>query len=172
MGAAMEEARRLLYEKAIKKFTMQEVTHHKKFTNYNLVSLLTRFPGNGQGFKVYQKYWPQGTYFHSSRYGRMTGVKYVDDKVAGGKVERIVGILKKGLWNYQLNDPRFTKPEVTLDNGLTVNLVEMQERIDEKKAFLTERKKMIEWIKPPETKVKDTKGKKGLKAKAPPAKKK
>jgi len=60
----MEEARRLLYEKAIKKFTLQEVTNHSKFTSHNLISLLTRYPGNGVGFKVYQKYWPQGTFFH------------------------------------------------------------------------------------------------------------
>jgi hypothetical protein len=31
MGAAMEEAKRLLYEKAIKKFTLQEVTRHKAY---------------------------------------------------------------------------------------------------------------------------------------------
>jgi len=49
----MEEARRLLYEKAIKKFTLQEVTNHAKFTNHNLVTLLSRYPGNGEGFKVY-----------------------------------------------------------------------------------------------------------------------
>ena len=29
MSAAMEEARRLLYEKAIKKFTLQEITKHR-----------------------------------------------------------------------------------------------------------------------------------------------
>jgi hypothetical protein len=31
MTAAMEEARRLLYEKVIKKFTLQEITKHKTF---------------------------------------------------------------------------------------------------------------------------------------------
>jgi len=34
----------------------------------------------------------------------MNGVKYVDNRLAGTKVERLKNILKKGLWNYQLND--------------------------------------------------------------------
>ncbi len=58
MGAAMEEARRLLYEKAIKKFTLQEVTKHKSLRQKNLVEMLSGYPGYGNGFKVYQKYWP------------------------------------------------------------------------------------------------------------------
>lgn len=95
----------------------------------------------------------------------------MDNKPAGGKVEHIKHVLKRGVWQYQLNDPAFTKPEVELDNGLRVNIVQMQEAMDEKKAFLAERKKMIEWIKPPEPKVKETKGKKGVKGKVPPKKK-
>ena len=42
MTAAMEEARRLLYEKAIKKFTLQDVTKHRIIRNKNLVEMLTR----------------------------------------------------------------------------------------------------------------------------------
>lgn len=37
MGAAMEEARRLLYEKAIKKFALNEITKHKTIQNKNLI---------------------------------------------------------------------------------------------------------------------------------------
>ena len=47
MTAAMEEARRLLYEKAIKKFTMQQVTKHKTIQHKNLVEMLSRYPGYG-----------------------------------------------------------------------------------------------------------------------------
>ena len=64
MGAAMEEARRILYEKAIKKFTLQEVTRHHKMPYKNLVEMLTRYPGNGEGFKVTAKWWQPGTFFH------------------------------------------------------------------------------------------------------------
>lgn len=54
----MEEARRILYEKVIRKFTLQEVTKHKNMPYRNLIEMLTRYPGNGVGFKVYSKWWP------------------------------------------------------------------------------------------------------------------
>lgn len=63
MGSAMEEARRLLYEKAIKKFTMAEVTAHKKIANKNLIEMISRYPGQGKGFKVYSKWWPENTFY-------------------------------------------------------------------------------------------------------------
>lgn len=53
----MEEARKLLYEKAIKKFTMQEVTKHSEMSYKNLIEMLSKYPGNGMGFKVYSKWW-------------------------------------------------------------------------------------------------------------------
>jgi len=60
----MEEARRLLYEKAIKKFTLQEVTKHKTMPYKNLIEMLSKYPGNGVGFKVYSKWWPENTFYH------------------------------------------------------------------------------------------------------------
>ena len=65
----MEEAKRLLYEKAIRKFTMQEVTRQKNYTNKNLIELISKYPGQGQGFKVMSKWWPEGNFYH---------VKHVD----------------------------------------------------------------------------------------------
>jgi hypothetical protein len=85
MGAAMEEAKRLLYEKAIKKFTLQEVTKHRTIQHKNLIEMLSRYPGYGQGFKVYRKWWPQNMFFHvrnvhlfAPRYGRLQGILYKD----------------------------------------------------------------------------------------------
>lgn len=57
MGAAMEEARRLLYEKAIKKFTLEEVTRQHKMSYKNLIEMISKYPGNGEGFKVWSKWW-------------------------------------------------------------------------------------------------------------------
>ena len=54
----MEEAKRMLYEKAIKKFTIQEVVKHKTTSHKNLIELISRYPGHGQGFKVFSKWWP------------------------------------------------------------------------------------------------------------------
>jgi hypothetical protein len=83
MSAAMEEARRLLYEKVIKKFTLQEITKHRIIKQKSLVEMLTRYPGYGVGFKVHRKWWPEGMFYHvrqvhllSSRYGRFRGIKY------------------------------------------------------------------------------------------------
>ena len=39
---------------------------------------------------------------------------------------------------------------MTLDNGVAFNLGETQRLIDEKKAFLLERKKQMQWIGEPE----------------------
>lgn len=98
----------------------------------------------------------------------MWGVKYKDGKIAGDKIEPIKGILKRGMWNYQLNDPAFTEQVVKLDNGLTMDLGKMQQLINEKKEFMAERKKMLEVLKEPEPKVKEVKkgGKTPVKAAA------
>ena len=47
------------------------------------------------------------------------------------------------MWTYDLSDATKTEQEVTLDNGVAFNLGETQRLIDEKKAFLLERKKQM-----------------------------
>lgn len=133
MGAAMEEARRLLYEKAIKKFTMQEVTKHKSIQHKNLLEMLSRYPGYGVGFKVQRKWWPEGTFMHvrqvdlfAARYGRVFGILYKNNQIAGNKIERIEDSLKRGMWRYNLTDAAFTESQVTLDNGATFDLARTQ----------------------------------------------
>ena len=127
----MEEARRLLYEKAIKKFTLQEITKHRTIKQKNLVEMLSRYPGYGTGFKVYRKWWPEGMFYHvrsvnllSPRHGRLTGILYKNNQLAGNKIVKIEEVLKRGMWNYQLNDAALTEQEVTLENGVHINLGE------------------------------------------------
>ena len=43
----MDEARRMLYDKVIKRFTMLDVTKHKTISNKNLIELISKYPGNG-----------------------------------------------------------------------------------------------------------------------------
>ncbi len=83
MGAAMEEARRLLYEKAIKKFTLQDITKHKSLRQKNLIEMLSGYPNHGIGFKVQHKYWPADQFYHvrniqffAPRFGRVFGILY------------------------------------------------------------------------------------------------
>lgn len=61
----MEEARKKLFEKAIRKFTLKELVKHRTLGSgqKNLVELISRYPGFGSGFKVYRKTWPQNSYF-------------------------------------------------------------------------------------------------------------
>ena len=60
----MEEARKKLFEKAMKKFTMAELTKHKNHGSgqRNLIELISRYPGFGQGFKIHKKTWPENSY--------------------------------------------------------------------------------------------------------------
>jgi hypothetical protein len=183
MSAAMEEARKLLYEKAIKKFTMQEITKHRTAKSKNLVEMLSRYPGYGVGFKVQRKWWPAGTFMHvkrvhlfSPRYGQMWGVMYKDNQIAGNKVEKITEALKRDEWSYELSDASFTEHQVTLDNGLTMDLLRTQQLFNEKKEFLSQRKKQMQWIGEPDLEDEPwSKPKKEVpvkgKGKAPPKKK-
>ena len=62
----MEEARKALFEKAIKKYTLKEMTRHATIGagQKNLFELISKWPGHGQGFKVYKKTWPEGCFYH------------------------------------------------------------------------------------------------------------
>jgi hypothetical protein len=61
----MEEARRKLFEKAIKKFTIKELVKHQSIGSgqKNLIELISRYPGFGKGFKVFKKTWPENSYY-------------------------------------------------------------------------------------------------------------
>jgi hypothetical protein len=49
--------------------------------------------------------------FHlfAPRYGRLQGILYKDGQIAGTKIEPIDGVLKRGMWRYDLNDAAFTE---------------------------------------------------------------
>ena len=61
----MEEARKKLFEKAIKRFTINDLVKHQAIGSgqKNLVELISRYPNFGQGFKVYKKTWPENCYY-------------------------------------------------------------------------------------------------------------
>ena len=56
--AAAEEAKRMLYEKVIKKVAFEDLVRHRKFQHKSLVEMLTKYPGYGIGFKVQHVNWP------------------------------------------------------------------------------------------------------------------
>jgi len=61
----MEEARKKLFEKAIKKFTMKDLVKHQHIGSgqKNLIELISRYPGFGAGFRVFRKTWPAESYY-------------------------------------------------------------------------------------------------------------
>ena len=65
----MEEARRALFERVIKKYTLEEVVRHRRLGvgQKNLIELVARYPGQGLGFKVFKKTWQQDHFFHVKR---------------------------------------------------------------------------------------------------------
>ena len=65
----MEEARRALFEKVIRKYTLQELVKHRTMGagQKNLIELISRYPGQGLNFKVFRKTWHEGTFFHIKR---------------------------------------------------------------------------------------------------------
>lgn len=59
----MEEAKKILYEKAIKKFTLKDIIRSRNYTQKNLIELISRYPGYGRGFKIAHKDWPDHEYY-------------------------------------------------------------------------------------------------------------
>ena len=65
----MEEARRALFERVIKKYTMQEVVKHRSYGSgqRSLIELISRYPSHGLHFKVFKKTWHEGSFYHVRR---------------------------------------------------------------------------------------------------------
>ena len=62
----------------------------------------------------------------------MKGIKYENGQIANNKYERIPEVLKRGLWQYEVSDPKFTEPEVTMDNGMKYNIPYLEKKFQEK----------------------------------------
>jgi hypothetical protein len=78
----------------------------------------------------------------------MWGVKYWNGERESNKVAPIKGLLKRGVWQFDCMDSKFTPQEHTLDNGVTfTNLGAMQRMIMQKREFLAQRKAGMEYLK-------------------------
>ena len=65
--AGIEEAKKMLYQKVIKRFTLEDVTRHRKFQHKSLIEMLSRFPSHGKDFKVMHVNWPENTFYHVTK---------------------------------------------------------------------------------------------------------
>jgi small subunit ribosomal protein S34 len=71
----------------------------------NLVELISRFPKQGAGIKVFKKTWPENCYWHvfytkmsTDKAGRMYGIKYWEGERISNKIDKIPGVMKRGIW--------------------------------------------------------------------------
>lgn len=70
------------------------------------------------------------------------GIKYWRGNMVKPKYEQIQGVLKRGYWQYDVNEVQ----EVKLDNGVTLNICERQKLIDEKNKLIKGRKQAMEYL--------------------------
>jgi hypothetical protein len=59
-----------IFHQAVKTFELKDLVKHRNISQKNLVEMLSRFPGGGQGFKVYRKTWPANMHYiiHHANY--------------------------------------------------------------------------------------------------------
>mmetsp|Transcript_37154 Transcript_37154/g.48863 ORF Transcript_37154/g.48863 Transcript_37154/m.48863 type:complete len:129 (+) Transcript_37154:15-401(+) len=126
----MEEARRALFERVIRKYALAEVTKHRTLGagQRNLIELISRYPSYGMGFKVFKKTWHEGCFWHvkkvdmfNGRYGRLWGYRYEKGELLKPKIQRIPGVLKRGMWQFDCTDTNYTPAVAQLDNGNQTN---------------------------------------------------
>jgi len=64
----VEEVKKELYKKVMRTFTLKDLTRQRDIQHgKNLVELISRYPGNGLGFKVRDTQWPEDEFVHVTR---------------------------------------------------------------------------------------------------------
>ena len=60
--------------------------------------------------KVYKKCWPENSYWHvyhtkmtGTKTGRLYGIKYWNGEMTKRKIDKIPGVMKRGVWQFDTN---------------------------------------------------------------------
>ena len=76
----------------------------------NLMELVSRFPKQGAGMRVFKKSWPDNCYWEinyahmrSVKTGRLYGIQYWNGERKSNKIDKIPGVLKRGVWQFDIN---------------------------------------------------------------------
>merc|ERR1711990_1028475 len=110
----MEEVRKALFERVIKRYTLADIVKHQTLGSgqRNLIELISRYPGQGAGFKVFKKTWNEGHFYHvkdvqmfNGRYGKVYGYLYKNGQMEKRKIEKVPRVLQRGLWQFEAADP-------------------------------------------------------------------
>ena len=94
--------------------------------------MITRFPHNGRGMKVWRKTWDESNYFlvkhvemSTKKSARMYGLKFQNNELVGNKVERIRGVTKRGIWQFDYNEA-FEVPEFVEEEAASQDTQEVE----------------------------------------------
>ncbi len=63
----MEEIKKELYTKVIKKFTLHDIARHKTIRHKNLIETMSIYPRYGVGSKIKRKTWPKDKFIHVTK---------------------------------------------------------------------------------------------------------
>lgn len=59
----MDEARKAVLDKLIKRYSFKNITKHWNMDTKNLIELTSGYPSHGLGFMVYRKTWQPETFY-------------------------------------------------------------------------------------------------------------
>ena len=69
--------------------------------------------------KVFRKTWPENTYWHimhvqmtSDKSAKFFGIKYENGILSSNKVDKIPGVAKRGIWQFDINNSFTLEEEV------------------------------------------------------------
>jgi len=142
-----------------KSFTVDSVTKYIYKQMKNLPEMLSSFPNQGVGFKVYQGrkkdkfYIVEKTNFQDNRHGKIYGIEYNQDE-RSNRIELVNNANIRGRWNYEVNNL-----DCKTDNGLTYNIGYTERMISNKIEMLKKRENILNKL---DTKEKDSDSPKSL----------
>jgi hypothetical protein len=144
----MEKAKKLLYERKIRTYSLDCITRNKKYWHKNLVEMLIIFPNKGIGLEVKQKKNEWKSFYRikdvkssDGRRGLVKAVLYKNTTPVTGRYESIRGIFKRGIW-----DCRIPQPINVSVNHNSFQIDKLQQLIQEKELFLKERQQKLKQI--------------------------
>jgi len=127
-----------------KSFTIETLIKHRARFNKNLPQMLLHYPGFGKYFKVFKRN-TQHEYFiitkvlpKDNKHAAIYGTVYNKLNELQQNEVKLKHTLKKLHWKYLPTDN-----EITTDNGLTYNILQIERLKEQKKALLNERNSQL-----------------------------
>jgi hypothetical protein len=130
----------------IKRFTIETVSKYATKGVKNLVEMLSLFPNQGIGFKIFNQvnktdyYIVDNVNFKDNRHAKIFGI-FHKNGIMGKKVEQIKNTLKTNRWKFEP-----TTEKCYTDNGIEYDIARTEALIEEKKKLLAKRNQLLGFI--------------------------